>query len=111
MEHIAALLLIVGCSQDLGECRELPAPVSVFETFEECDATLPAAFDEMKNQDERVFARCVFVDPATEEMDAELVWEINDDGMLVAEMEPIDDSGVLVASNHDRNGEETVTRR
>ena len=30
MEHIAALLLIVGCSGDLKECSELPAPTSDF---------------------------------------------------------------------------------
>ena len=32
MEHIAALLLIIGCSEDLSQCCELPAPVPVYET-------------------------------------------------------------------------------
>ena len=39
MEHIAALLLIVGCSGNVGagdtrECQELPAPTPVKETWE-----------------------------------------------------------------------------
>ncbi len=38
MEHIAALLLIIGCSDDLGQCKELPAPVPVYETVEECES-------------------------------------------------------------------------
>lgn len=111
MEHIAALLLIVGCSQDLGECRELPAPVPVYETYEECDAALPASYDAQKNSAERVFARCIDVDPAMEEMDAELVWDITAEGMLVASVEPIDESGVLVASHVDRDEAKNVSQR
>lgn len=111
MEHIAALLLIVGCSPDLGECRELPAPVPLFETYEECDAALPAAFDARKADSPRVFARCVFVDPALEEEDAELVWDVTPAGMLVASVEPYDPVDVVVASNSLRSGGEAVTRR
>lgn len=111
MEHIAALLLIVGCSQDLGECRELPAPVPVYETYEDCDAALPASYNSLKESDERVFARCVDVDPALEETDAELVWDITPEGMLVASVEPIDESGVLVASNGHRDNGKSVSQR
>jgi len=111
MEHIAAVLLIIGCSPDLGECRELPAPVPLFETYEECDAALPAAFDTRKGDSPRVFARCVCVDPAMEEEDAELVWDITPGGMLVAEVELYDPNGVVVASNNHRGAGEAVTHR
>lgn len=110
MEHIAALLLIVGCSGDLGECRELPAPVPVFETMEECDAVLPAAFENARPQGERVFASCVFVDPAMEEMGAELVWDVLPEGRLVASVEPFDDSGVSVASHDAGASDEPLMR-
>jgi len=99
MEHIAALLLVIGCSQDLGDCRELPTDVTVFETMEECDATLPARFGALKTSEARVFARCVFVDPAMEEMDAEIVWDVTEAHGLVASVEPFSGSDVLVASN------------
>jgi hypothetical protein len=72
MEHIAALLLIVGCSADLADCRELPAPVPIFETAEECDAELPRAVAGYEGTRPHVVARCVAVDPAMEEADAEL---------------------------------------
>lgn len=111
MEHIAALLLIVGCSSDLAECRELPAPVALFETEEDCDAALPSAFVARRNDSARVFARCVFVDPAMHEADAELVWDIDPDGMLVASVEPYDASPVVVASNTNGNGGETLAHR
>ena len=47
MEHIAALLLIIGCSQDMKVCEELPAPVPVYETATECDSDLQAALRQL----------------------------------------------------------------
>jgi hypothetical protein len=95
MEHIAALLLIVGCSADMKECRELPAPTPIFETAQECDAELPVALRQLEGAGDRVVATCVFVDPAMEEEDAELVWDIRPDGSLVASIES---SNTAVAS-------------
>lgn len=99
MEHIAALLLIVGCSADLSDCRELPAPVPVFETAGECDAELPRALAGYDGTHPRVVARCIAVDPAMEEADAELVWDIRPDGSLIAAVET---GGVMVATNSPR---------
>lgn len=99
MEHIAAILLIVGCSNDLTQCRELPAPVPVFETAEECAQTRPFALDELAGRKPRVLGTCVAVDPALEELDAEIVWSITPDGHLDASVEPFaPETGVAVAS-------------
>lgn len=87
MEHIAALLLIVGCSQDMSHCDELPAPVPIFETSAECDAELARSLRELSSQRPRVMGTCVFVDPAMEEEDAELVWDVTRDGRIVATIE------------------------
>ncbi len=86
MEHIAALLLIVGCSGDLKDCSELPAPVPLYETVEECDTEVAPALASFRNERDRIFATCVFVDPAMAEEDAELVWDVTADGNLVAEI-------------------------
>ncbi len=95
MEHIAALLLIVGCSQDLSRCDELPAPVPLYETSAECDADLPGALRVFDGASPRVMAICVGIDPALEETDADLVWDIRPDGSLYAALE---ESQVDVAS-------------
>lgn len=96
MEHIAALLLIIGCSDDLAQCRELPAPVPVFETVEECESELPVSIGSFTGQHPQIFAQCVTVDPALEEEDAELAWDVKPDGTLVASISVPD---VMVASN------------
>ena len=66
MEHIAALLLIIGCSNSMTECRELSVPVSVFETAEACTAERPFAMGDVQGQAQHVVAKCLAVDPALE---------------------------------------------
>lgn len=110
MEHVAALLMLVGCSTDLGECRELPAPTAIFETMEECDTRLVDTLAGAAGTYPRVFADCVDVDPALEELDAEIVWNVTSDNGLVASVEPIGDPDILVASSNDRAGGD-VSRR
>jgi hypothetical protein len=95
MEHIAALLLIVGCSGDLTQCRELPAPVTVFETAEDCAAERVPALRELSGQAQRVFGTCIEVDPALEEDYAQIVWSVSPDGLLEASAE----TDAVVAAN------------
>ncbi|KQZ80867.1 hypothetical protein ASD64_11280 [Mesorhizobium sp. Root157] len=95
MEHIAALLLIVGCSADLSQCRELSAPVTIFETAEECAATQTYSLRALSGQAERVLGKCIALDPALEEDYAELFWSIGPDGKLDASVE----TATVVASN------------
>ncbi|MBA3447237.1 MAG: hypothetical protein H0T56_06470 [Pseudaminobacter sp.] len=105
MEHIAALLLIIGCSQDLKQCQEIPAPIPVYETVEECDGDLPVAIGMFTGQRPRIFAQCVTVDPALEEADAELVWDIRPDGTLNA---TLDAPQMMIASTSSRTAADTV---
>jgi len=104
MEHIAALLLIIGCPHDLSQCRELPAPVPLYEAAEDCDAELPVSVGSFAGHYDRVLALCVPVDPAVEEEDAELTWDVRPDGTLVAAIGAAPDT--LVASNSHHSREE-----
>lgn len=99
MEHIAALLLIVGCSGDLAECTELPAPATVFETAEECAAERQPALRALSGRAERVFGTCIAVDPALEDEYAEVVWQVHPNGKLEATVEK---GAMEVASNNRR---------
>lgn len=96
MEHIAALLLVIGCSGDLGDCRELPVDVPIFETREECQSELQAVRNKDIDAAPRVFATCVNVDPALVYDDAELVWDVTEPGRIEAALERPD---VTVAYN------------
>ena len=43
MEHIAAMLILVGCGASDTSCRELPAPAAAYETMEDCQSMLAPA--------------------------------------------------------------------
>lgn len=111
MEHIAAFILIVGCSEDLSQCRELPAPQPIFETMQDCESDLPYSFDDFVGAHPQLFAQCFAVDPMLAETDAQIVWDVTQDGKLTASVEPIGVEEVLVASTQDRGAEEAVTQR
>jgi len=99
VEHIAALLLVIGCSNTMTECREMPVPVSVFETFEACVAERPFALGDLQGQARHVVGACLAVDPALEEDYDRIAWNVRPDGTLDAALEV---TGVLIASNEAR---------
>lgn len=107
MEHIAAVLLIVGCSNSLEQCRELPAPVTVFETLGECSAERPFAVGDLGQAEPRIFSRCLPVDPALEDDYNEIVWNVRADGTFEASVEI---SNMLVASNGSRGAGSPLRR-
>jgi hypothetical protein len=96
MEHIAALLLVIGCSSNMTECRELTVPVSVFETAAECTAERPFALGDVQGQAEHIVAKCLPVDPALEDDYNKIAWNVRPDGTLDASLEISD---LLLASN------------
>ncbi|MEW9805767.1 hypothetical protein [Mesorhizobium marinum] len=105
MEHIAALLLVIACSDDLSRCGEMPVPTSVYETVEECEADLQPSISLYTTKHPQVFGQCVEVDPAVEEEDAELVWDVKPDGTLFALIEVPE---VMVASSPQARAENHV---
>ena len=96
MEHIVAVLLVVGCSNTMTECRELPVSVSVFETAQECTAERPFALEDVQGQAPHIIAKCLSVDPALEDDYDQIVWNVRPDGTLDASVEI---SNAMVASN------------
>lgn len=82
MEHIAAIMLLVGCSHADMTCNELPAPQVAFETMEECNGTLANAIGQVASVGTVVRAKCAAVDPAWFEEDIEISWDVTEDGRL-----------------------------
>ena len=108
MEHIAALLLIVACTDDLAQCREMPVPISVYETVEECEGDLQPSISLFTTKHPLVFGQCVQVDPAIEEEYAELVWDVKPDGTLYAMIEVPE---VTIASTPDHREKDYLSQK
>jgi hypothetical protein len=108
MEHIAALLLVVGCSNAMTACRELPVPVSVFETDAECTAARPFAVADLQGRAQHIIAKCLAVDPALEDDYDAVVWNVRADGTLDASLEI---SNLVVASNVPRREKDYLSQQ
>jgi len=108
MEHIAALLLVIGCSNTMTECRELPVPVSVFATAEQCIAERPFALGDVQGQAPHIVGQCLSVDPALEDDYDQIAWNVRPDGTLEASLQV---SGLVVASNSERPGKDYVSQQ
>ncbi|WP_426229007.1 hypothetical protein [Pararhizobium sp. DWP3-4] len=76
MEHIAAIMMLVGCTQGNVECKELPAPAVGFETAEDCQALLQPSLDEFRGKYKIVYGKCAAIDPALYIEDATITWAI-----------------------------------
>jgi len=96
MEHIAALLLVIGCSNTMADCREIQVPVSVFESADQCVAERPFAMSDVQGQAQHIVAKCLAVDPALEDDYDQIVWNVRPDGSLDASLAI---SSIVVASN------------
>ncbi|TPN49323.1 MULTISPECIES: hypothetical protein [unclassified Mesorhizobium] len=96
MEHIAALLLVIGCTNSMADCHELQVPVSVFATVDECTAERPFVVGDVREQAQHVVAKCLAVDPALEDDYDRIVWNVHTDGSLDASLAI---SSLVVASN------------
>ncbi|MXN44437.1 hypothetical protein GR138_04490 [Shinella kummerowiae] len=101
MEHIAAIMLLVGCSHGSLACEELPAPQVAFESMEECQDALPVALGGAGASKRIVHGRCAAVDPAWMEDDVEISWRMSRENGLQIDIRQVSPStdGMVVAEN------------
>lgn len=101
MEHIAAIMLLVGCSHGSLACEELQAPQVAFESMEECVGALPSALGGAGTSKRVVHGRCAAVDPAWIEEDVEISWHMSRKSGLQIDVRQVTPpaEGVVVAEN------------
>ncbi|MEI2297912.1 hypothetical protein [Ensifer sp. MJa1] len=97
MEHIAAIMVLVGCMQTTDACREVPAPTVAFETVEECRELLSPAIDATSKVFKRAYGTCAEVDPALFVEDATVEWRVTPAGRLKVRLQ-IDDGSYAIAA-------------
>ncbi|WP_279479985.1 hypothetical protein [Aureimonas sp. SK2] len=95
MEHVAALLLIVGCTSDSSVCTEIPVPQPIYRGVGECEAAMPLAMRLSGTYDRRVMGSCTGLTQAEVDGSASVEWAVNGAGQLAV---VLTDSPQLVAS-------------
>ena len=89
MEHIAAFMLLIACSDDLQACKEYPAPAIGYETVEDCHSELMPAIRTMGAAQPKTYGKCVEIYPALLYEDAEIVWDVTQQGGIEVTLEVI----------------------
>lgn len=82
MEHVAAFMLLVGCSGDMSVCKEIPVPVAAYESVAECRQELPLQIRLSGTVDERVLGACKEVSEDVFQQSATVDWTVSRDGRL-----------------------------
>ncbi|NRP17872.1 hypothetical protein LPJGGPFB_01099 [Ensifer adhaerens] len=100
MEHIAAIMVLVGCMQGGTACREVPTPVVGFETVEECHELLSPSIEEVGKVFKGAYGQCAEVDPALFVEAATIEWRITPSRQLEVKV-IADDSPYVVATRTD----------
>ncbi|MDQ0319247.1 hypothetical protein QO002_001385 [Pararhizobium capsulatum DSM 1112] len=79
MEHVAAILMLVGCGYGNVDCRELPASRVGYETAEECQSDLKPVVAGVHSAAPVIYAKCAAVDPALfieDSENARVLWTV-----------------------------------
>jgi hypothetical protein len=82
MEHVAALMLLVGCNADASICKEIPVPVAAYEDVAQCDSDLSLQLRLASSDDDQVFGTCKSVTEDVFEQSATLDWTVSPSGKL-----------------------------
>ena len=86
MEHVAAIMLLLACTDDLSRCEEFPAPTVAYETVQDCETDIAPAMREAAIDAPTILGRCLSIDPALFAEDVEIAWSITAEGELAAEL-------------------------
>ncbi|WP_099864834.1 hypothetical protein [Pararhizobium haloflavum] len=90
MEHIAAIMVLIGCGHGDIDCKELPAPTVGYETVELCERDMEHVLRGASNNHPIVYGQCSAVDPALFEQDAVVAWDFDERGDLRVDVVPSD---------------------
>jgi hypothetical protein len=90
MEHIAAIMVLIGCGHGDMECRELPSPSVGYETVAMCEREMEPVLRRMSDDHPIVYGQCAEVDPALFEQDAVVAWDFGSNGDLLIDVVPSD---------------------
>ncbi|WP_331373449.1 hypothetical protein [Sinorhizobium chiapasense] len=106
MEHVAAIMVLVGCMQETTACREVPSPVVAFETVEECQALLPPAMEEVGKVFKTAYGKCAEVDPALIVESAVIEWTITPARKLEVTVTPDEEPYTVAGRVRPSSGDE-----
>ncbi|WP_182085437.1 hypothetical protein [Aureimonas sp. ME7] len=82
MEHVAALMLLVGCSSDASVCTQIAVPQPIYRSVAECESAMPLAQRFSATYDRKVVGTCTGLSAAELESSPSVEWAVSRSGRL-----------------------------
>lgn len=87
MQSLAAIMLVVSCTQVPEKCAEIPVPVPAYETLADCQDDLRPMMNQADVRKGQIIGACATFDSALLESDAVVLWDVSAKGSLSIELE------------------------
>ena len=100
MQLINAVMLLLGCSHDVGACQPLEVFEPYYETVQSCEASISTQEHLVGEGFPVTLAKCITVDNLPAKEAVKIDWHFNNNGVLIAYAGPITEPAIP-ASNGD----------
>lgn len=110
MDHLVAVMLLVGCSADGTACAEVPLPTPIYSSIEECRSDLAMQLRFASSSDDRLLGSCAAVDEALLEQSATVEWAVSRGGDLLVEVRRQEDPSLAASPAIDAASTAPISR-
>jgi len=97
----AILLMVVGCSGGLEDCREISVPAPHYISSRQCEQDMVDVINGKSDMFDHVFGACSYFDPDLLQFDVEIVWDVSILKGLEVALEPVIDEEIVLAGQDD----------
>lgn len=108
MGTAAIILMVVGCSGGLEDCREIAVPAPHYVSGRQCEQDMHDVIDGNAARFDHVFGACSYLDPDLLQFDVEIVWDVSVLKGLEVALEPVIDGEIVLAG---QDGSSTLSYR
>lgn len=108
MGTAAIILMVVGCSGGLEDCREIAVPAPHYVSGRQCEQDMHDVIDGNAARFDHVFGACSYLDPDLLQFDVEIVWDVSVLKGLEVALEPVVDGEIVLAG---QDGSSTLSYR
>jgi hypothetical protein len=97
----AILLMVVGCTGGLDDCREISVPASHYASTQDCEHDMNLVVEGASSRFDHIYGACAHFDEELLQTDVEIVWDVTALNGLEVSLEPVIGDDMVVARHAD----------
>ncbi|WP_185983551.1 hypothetical protein [Aureimonas mangrovi] len=109
MEHLVAIMLLVGCNADGSQCSEIPVPAPAYDSVADCEREMAIQMRFSSTYDDRILGKCTAVSEELLDQSATIEWGVSRGGELRVEIMPEVEDTIVVSQARSAGQSATAT--